>query len=43
MYPLGIRKMNPLDTARELFPERRIPPQLLSKMASEIEKNLLNS
>jgi flavin-dependent dehydrogenase len=35
-------KMNPLDAAREVFPERRIPPDLLSQLASELEKVWLN-
>ena len=36
-------RMNPLDAAREVFPERRIPPELLSQMVSELEKALRNS
>ncbi len=31
-------RMNPLDAAREVFPERGIPPDLLSQIASELEK-----
>jgi flavin-dependent dehydrogenase len=36
-------RMNPLDAAREVFPERRIPPDLLSQIASELEKAWRNS
>jgi len=36
-------RMNPLDAAREAFPERRIPPELLSQMVSELEKAFRNS
>ena len=31
-------RMNPLDAAREVFPERGNPPDLLSQIASELEK-----
>ena len=36
-------RMNPLDAAREVFPERRNPPDLLSQIASELEKAWRNS
>lgn len=36
-------RMNPLDAARELFPETRLPPDLISQMVSEVEKALRNS
>ena len=36
-------RMNPLDAARELFPERRMAPELLSQMVSELEKALSDS
>ncbi|HDZ90057.1 MAG TPA: NAD(P)/FAD-dependent oxidoreductase [Deltaproteobacteria bacterium] len=36
-------RMNPLDAAREVFPESRIPPELLSQIASELEKAWRNS
>ena len=40
MYSGG---MNPLDVARELFPETNIPPELLSQLVSEVAKTLHNS
>jgi len=36
-------RMNPLDAAREVFPERRNPPDPLSQIASELEKAWRNS
>jgi flavin-dependent dehydrogenase len=33
-------RMNPLDAAREVFPESRIPPELLPQIISELEKAL---
>jgi len=36
-------RMNPLDAARELFPEKTMPPELLSEMLSEVAKKLQTS